>query len=224
MVDPTLQAVIKQIHDSAHKLVFEFTGAGSLALFELHSVAGSSRTILEATDRYAANSMVDLLGHAPEQFVSRATAIAMAAQAYRRAMRLAEPGTACLGVACTAAIATDRVRRGEDRCWIAVRDHVGVTSYGLVMIKAARDRLGEEQVVSRLLLQAIAKACGIEATVSLGTLDGEQVEIAREMADDPIARLLDGSARTVLVAPDGTPAADQPVAGEWFYACKGHGE
>jgi hypothetical protein len=213
MVDPTLQAVIKQIHDSAHKLVFEFTGAGSLALFELHSVAGSSRTILEATDRYAANSMVDLLGHAPEQFVSRATAIAMAAQAYRRAMRLAEPGTACLGVACTAAIATDRVRRGEDHCWIAMRDHVGVTSYGLVMIKAARDRLGEEQVVSRLLLQAIAKACGIEATVSLGTLDGEQVEIAREMADDPIARLLDGSARTVLVAPDGTPAADQPVAG-----------
>jgi hypothetical protein len=213
MVDPTLQAAIKQIHDSAHKLVFEFTGAGSLALFELHSVAGSSRTILEATDRYAANSMVDLLGHAPEQFVSKATAIAMAAQAYRRAMRLAEPGTTCLGVACTAAIATDRVRRGEDHCWIAVRNSVGVASYGLVMIKAARDRLGEEQVVSRLLLQAIATACGVDATVPLGTLDGEQVEQAHEIADDPIARLLDGSARTVLVAPNGTPAADRPVAG-----------
>ena len=47
----------------------------------------------------------------------------------------------------------------------------------------------------------------------LDTLTGEQVETARETADDPIARLLDGTARTVLVAPDGTPAADQPVAG-----------
>src|SRR6476661_7309810 len=131
------QQIVEQIHDSAHKLVFEFAGAGSLALFQLHSVAGSSRTILEATDRYAANALVDLLGHVPEQFVSKETAIAMAAQAYRRAMRLAEPATACLGGACTAAIATDRERRGEDRCWIAVRDRAGVSSYGLVMTKGA---------------------------------------------------------------------------------------
>lgn len=213
MVDSTLQAAIKQIHDSAHKLVFEFTGAGSLALFQLHSVAGSSRTILEATDRYSAPSLVDLLGNIPEQFVSRETAIAMAAQAYRRARRLAAPGTACLGVACTAAIATDRVRHGEDRCWIAVRDSTGVSSYGLVMIKTARDRQGEEQLVSQLLLRAIAAACNIAASVPLDLLMGEQVEMAREIADDPIARLLDGTARMVLVAPDGTPLANQPVAG-----------
>jgi hypothetical protein len=210
-VDP--HQVIEQIHHSAHKLVFEFAGAGSLALFQLHSVAGSSRTILEATDRYAATSLVDLLGQPPEQFVSRETAIAMAAQAYRRARRLAEPGTACLGVACTAAIATDRERRGEDRCWIAVRDAAGVSSYGLVMIKAARDRLGEEQLVSQLLLQAIAVGCGVAVTVPLALLAGEQVETARDSADDPIARLLDGTAQTVLVAPDGTLLADQPISG-----------
>jgi len=213
MVDLTLQHAIEQIHASAHKLVLEFAGAGSLALFQLHSVAGSSRTILEATDRYASTSLAELLGQVPEQFVSRETAIAMAAMAYRRAMRLAEPGTACLGVACTAAIATDRVRRGEERCWIAVRDGAGVSSYGLVMLKGARDRLGEEQLVSQLLLRAIAEACDIAATVPLATLDGEQVETAREVADDPIARLLDGAARTVLVATDGTPLADQPLSG-----------
>jgi len=187
MIDPTLslQAAIQQIHASAHKLVFEFAGAGSLALFQLHSVAGSSRTILEATDRYAATSLVDLLGQVPEQFVSRETATAMASQAYRRAMRLAEPGTACLGVACTAAIATDRARRGEDRCWIAVRDSTGVSSYGLVMIKGARDRLGEEQLVSQLLLHAIAAACGIDVTVPLETIAGEQVETAEDVIVAP---------------------------------------
>jgi hypothetical protein len=213
MLDATLQQAIEQIHASAHKLVLEFAGAGSLALYQLHSVAGSSRTIIEATDRYASTSLADLLGELPGQFVSRETAAAMAGRAYRRAMRLAEPGTLCLGVACTAAIATDRVRRGEDRCWIAVRDSAGVSSYGLGMLKGARDRLGEEQLVSQLLLRAIAEACGIGAAVPLATRDGEQVETARESAGDPLAQLLDGAARMVLVAPDGTATADQPVQG-----------
>jgi hypothetical protein len=213
MTATDLHRLIEQIHNSAHMLVFEFAGAGSLALYQLHSVAGSSRTILEATDRYAATSLTDLLGNVPDQFVSKETAIAMAAQAYRRAMRLAAPGTACLGVACTAAIATDRARRGEDRCWIAVHDSAGVSSYGLVMVKGARDRLDEEQLLSQLLILAIAKASGIAATVPLDTLAAEHVETAREAAADPIARLLDGGARTVLVAPDGTLAADQPVTG-----------
>jgi hypothetical protein len=213
MVDSTLQEAIGQIHGSAHKLVLEFTGAGSLALYWLHSVAGSSRTILEATDRYTATALADLLGQPPEQFVSRETAIAMAAQAYRRAMRLADPGTACLGVGCTAAIATDRVRRGADRCWIAVRRSVSVSSYGLVMTKGARDRLGEETVVGQLLLRAIGEACGIAATVPVATLDGEQIATAREAADDPIAQLLDGTARLVLVSADGALAADRPVSG-----------
>src|SRR6476659_1027327 len=170
MTAADLQQIVKQIHDSAHKLVFEFTGAGSLALFQLHSVAGSSRTILEATDRYASTALVDLLGQAPEQFVSKETAVAMAAQAYRRAMRLAEPGTVCLGVACTAAIATDRARRGEDRCWVAVHQGASVSSYGLVLTKGARDRAGEEQMASSLLIRAVAEACGIGAAVPLDTL------------------------------------------------------
>jgi hypothetical protein len=213
MLEPALQQAIEQIHASAHKLVLEFAGAGSLALFWLHSVPGSSRTILEATDRYALASLADLLGGAPEQFVARTTAMAMASQAYRRAMRLADAGTTCLGVACTAAIVTDRARRGEDRCSIAVRDRSGVSAYDLVMTKGARDRIGEETVVSQLLLQAIAEACGIAARVQVDMIAGEQVETARHADEDPIARLLDGAARIVTVAPDAALAADQPVTG-----------
>lgn len=210
MIDPAIQHVVEQIHGSAHKLVFEFAGAGSLALFWLHAVPGSSRTILEATDRYAPTSMADLLARAPEQFVSRETAVAMAGEAYRRANRLAEPGTVTLGVGCTAALVTDRARRGEDRCWVAVRDRAGARTYGLVMVKGARDRLGEETVVSQVIVRAIAEACGV-AAAPVATIAGEQVEVVREPIDDPIARLLEGSARTVLVAPDGTLAADAPV-------------
>jgi hypothetical protein len=213
MLDPSLGQLIQRIHDSAHKLVFEFAGAGSQALFWLHSVAGSSRTILEATDRYAAASLADLLGGPPEQAVARETALAMADAAYRRAMRLTDGAAGNFGVGCTAAIATDRARRGADRCWIATRDRAGYRVYGLEMIKGARDRQGEEALVSRLLLRAIADASGVEDGVLLGLLDGEQLEADVIAKADPLAQLLDGTARSVIITPDGRREADAPVRG-----------
>jgi hypothetical protein len=213
MLDPNLHTLIEAIHGSAHMLVLEFAGAGSQALFWLHSVPGSSRTILEATDRYAGESMADLLGQAPEQSVSEATALAMASAAYRRARRLAAPDTRCLGVGCTAALVTDRARRGEDRCWIAVRDQGSVRTYTLVMTKGLRDRPGEEALVSQLLLHAIAEACGVAPLPALDLQGDERVSASSAPMDDPIARLLAGQARTVTVAPDGSAMADQPVSG-----------
>ena len=213
MLDPTLQRVIAQIHASPLKLVLEFAGAGSMALFWLHSVPGSSRTILEATDRYAPQSLADLIGHLPEQFVARETAEAMAERAYRRAMRLADGPAPCIGVACTAAIITDRARRGEHRCWVAVRDQDNIASYGLVLTKGLRDRLGEETVVSQVLLRAIAEACGTETQVQVDTTSGEQVVTAREARADLLAQLLAGKLRSVLVAPDGTLLAEQQLVG-----------
>ena len=82
------------------------------------------------------------------------------------------------GVACTAAIATDRVRRGEDRCHVAF-----VTSDGrrattsLVMSKGARDRAGEEEITSLIVLNAVAEAKAVESRVKLPLIDGEKLEI-----------------------------------------------
>jgi hypothetical protein len=213
MLDSTLEQLIAQIHTSQHKLVLEFTGAASLGLAWLHAVAGSSRTVLEATDRYAAASLSDLLGGPPEQYVARETAVAMATQAYRRAMRLTDGAAGGLGVGCTAAIATDRVRRGADRCWIAVRDRDGVHAYGLEMHKGERDRLAEETLVSRLLLHAIVRACGVDDPAPLELDAGEQVETSMLADADPLLELLEGTARTLTVAPDGQRIADAPVQG-----------
>jgi nicotinamide mononucleotide (NMN) deamidase PncC len=213
MLDTSLEQLIAQIHASSHKLAFEFAGAGSQALFWLHSVAGSSRTILEATDRYAAESLADLLGAPPAQAVSRETALAMAAAAYRRAMRLTDGAAGSFGVGCTAAIATDRARRGADRCWIAVQDRAGMRVYGLEMTKGARDRHGEEALVSRLLLRAIAVACGIEDRAPLDLRADERVQAETIAEADPLVLLLEGAARSVTVAPDGRHAADESVHG-----------
>ena len=193
-------------------LVLEFTGAGSLALYWLHSVGGSSRTILEATDRYAAGSLQDLLGYAPEKAVSEETASRMAAEAYRRARRLAPDATPCLGVGLTASIATDRPKKGPHHVWIGVRASRQVVTTGLVFEKGARTRSGEERVIAQLLVRVVAAACGVEAP-DPDLLPGEVVKTRVEPAPDAIQQLLDGEIRSVTVHPDGHIGVEEPVVG-----------
>lgn len=152
---------LKMIHDTPHKFVLAFTGAGSQALAWLHSVGGSSRTILEATDHYAATSLIDRLGYEPSQFTSPGVARALATQAFFRATELADIESPVLGVGCTATIATDRHKRGDHRAYVALCESQGLTTYGLVMEKGRRNRVEEEELVSRLILWAMMKGCGL---------------------------------------------------------------
>lgn len=149
------------IHAAPPRLVYAFAGAGSLALYWLHAVAGSSRTVLEARDCYAPPSLAEVAG-TPTQAVGAPTARAMAAWAARRAAAIGEGAWPTLGLACTAAIATDRERRGDDRAFVAVQVIVGEPQvYGLDLVKGA-GRLLQEERVSRLVILAIARACGVE--------------------------------------------------------------
>ena len=59
----------------------------------------------------------DYVGAAAEQHVSKLEAALMAKRAFRRAVELNDPGESqnhVIGLSCTAAIATDRLRRGEE--------------------------------------------------------------------------------------------------------------
>ena len=118
--------LVRALHATPQQAVIEVAGAGTLALSWLHSVGGSSRTVLEATDRYCRASLASLLGAVPRSAVTGAVAAAMADAALRRARRLAAEGTPVIGVACTAALATDRPRRGTDRTFVAVAGALGV--------------------------------------------------------------------------------------------------
>ena len=115
-----LEKLIAAIHATPHKVVIEFAGAGAQALTWLHGVGGSSRTILEATDRYAATSLIDLLGFEPVQFTSLKVARAMATQAYIRACDLVDAGEPVTGLGGTATLATDRRKRWQHRGRVAV--------------------------------------------------------------------------------------------------------
>ena len=152
--------MVRALHAAPQQAVLELAG-GTQALAWLHAVGGSSRTVLEATDRYSAASLAALLGAEPEKAVTRDVAVAMAAAARRRARALAAPGTPVVGAACTAALGSDRPRRGTHHAVVAVADALGSAVSELQLAKGRRTRRQEEAVVSRLLLAELAAACGV---------------------------------------------------------------
>jgi hypothetical protein len=197
-----LEKVISAIHATPQMVVIDFAGAGAQALAWLHGVGGSSRTILEATDRYAATSLIDLLGFEPEQFTSSQVARAMAIQAYDRACHLAVLEIPVAGIGCTATIATDRTKQGDHRCSLAVCDAQGITAYTLTLTKGRHTRKEEEKLVSLLILKAVADVCGVEELSTVELFETEEL-IEHFEPVDWLPRLLSGEINWLAVLPDG---------------------
>ena len=178
-VSNDLRPLVEQIHASSTQAVVAVSGAGAQAVAWLLGVAGASGTVLEVTIPYGRRSMVEFVGREPAGYASAETAAEMAEVAYRRALALREAEPPVVGLACTATIATDRLKRGDHRCAVATCDGAGSAVYDLILAKGKRDRSGEEDVVSRLLLHALAVACGVDSEPALGLLEGEQLDVRR---------------------------------------------
>ncbi len=202
-MDHQIQDVIVNLHATPHKSVLAVAGAGSGAMSWLLGVSGASRTLLETLVPYGRLSMIDLVGEEPAQYVSPQNARDMARACYRRGLNLLEDDSPVVGVACTATIATDYTKRGDHRACIATWDGSGVTSYNLKLDKGHRDRVGEEEVVSRLLIQAMAQAFGVEADIDIGFTAVELPEIEATRHAGPIQRLLSGEVGLVMVGEAG---------------------
>lgn len=171
-MDEATRALVEAIHGTPTRAVLAVSGAGSEALAWLLGVGGASRTVLEATVPYAQPSFVAYAGTAPGEFASSEAAVALARASLERAHRLAEEPTV-VGIGCAATIATDRLKRGEHRAYVAICDAAGTRVWGVQLEKGARDRTGEEALVSRVIVNALAAACGLDARLGLGLRPGE---------------------------------------------------
>ncbi len=175
-MDDTTRSLIQAIHDSPPRAVFAAAGAGSQALADLLGVPGASRTLLEALIPYAADAFDEFLGGAPEQYVSAETGRRMAGRALARAYHLRELEMwPLVGLACTATIVTDRPKKGEHRAHVATWTPARLRAYALHLEKGARDRAGEEGLVSALLLDALAEASGVPARPALPLGPGDSL-------------------------------------------------
>ncbi len=159
--------------------VLVVTGGGTPALADLFTVPGASRTVLEALVPYSDRSMGAFLGYTPAQSTSAETAAALARTACERARALRpSPDLEVVGVACTAALVTDRPRKGEHRAHVAVCRGESVTVRSLTLEKNARTREGEERVVADLLLSAMGRAFGLAPAICDALLPEEPLRVS----------------------------------------------
>lgn len=232
-MQPEWRRLIEAIHAAPQQCVMVVTGGGSSAIAELLVVPGGSRTVLEGAVPYSAAALTAWLGRQPEHYCHEETALAMATVAYERACRFVSaesPGArsdvssiatngpvprstrSLVGIACAAALVSDRPKRGDHRCHIALQTADSTTSVALTLQKGSRDREGEEQLVGRLLLTSLARSVGIDEIPPLELRGQESVAVMHADADPLLTELRSGERHLVWSLPGGglrAPSADR---------------
>lgn len=209
--DAARQQLISALHASGRKAALAITGGGSGAVGELLRVPGGSRLLIEAQVPYDALALATYLGFAPAQASSSDTAIAMARSGWARAARLAPAGSDLVGLGATAALVSDRPRRGEHRFHIAFANAAGVARCTGVLAKGRRDRAAEEDLVSHAIILWLCRACGVAAPSPKSLLDADEHYAEAVVSPiDAVDRLLAGEIDRVTTQPDGQMMLSAP--------------
>lgn len=156
---------IERILDSGHRAVIVTTGGGSTALNALLTTPGASRFVADARIPYSPEALERFLGEKPDQSVSPETARKLAERAFKQISnpesRISNPA----GIACSAALQTDRERRGDDRAFICIKTAEAEKLYALYLSKTSRKE--QEAFLSQWLLFLISQAVGAEKNLIL---------------------------------------------------------
>ncbi len=184
--------LVQQIHDSPWKAVLAITGGGCRAVNELLEVPGASRTLIEAVVPYSPQALTQWVGGRVDEHCSSRTARAMAMRAYLRGLACNPNGTPTAGVSCTAALTTDRPKRGPHRIFVAAQTNSTTSVQHLELLKDRRSRVEEERIAANMILNAVAETCGIAGRWPLELLEGEVVAAERIEASRDRQELLLG--------------------------------
>ncbi len=213
-MDQAVLQLVKAIHDRPFHAAVVLTGGAAQFAAWLFSVPGASRTILEVSIPYSARSLAEYLGTRPQHYCSEETAGRMARRARQRALWLADGSRELvLGIAATAALVTDRPKKGEHRCHAAVWDGTTLRAANLFLAKGSRDRLAEDALAARVVLNVVAETLGLdELPLDLTPQDRLQRHVAA--VPGPLWRLLHGDVRRVTQLPGGMlcEGAELPAA------------
>ena len=211
-MDDVWRRLIEQVHASGRRVVLAITGGGSGAISQLLRVPGASRTLLEAIVPYDGAALAQYLAGVPDQACSEETAVAMARRAQERARALAPEATATVGLGATASLASDRPKKGDHRCHIAVASEQGLDVTSIVLEKDRRDRGTEEDIVARVIVTVLARACGIAAPSTNSLLDlGDRFTEGQSPPPDLLAQLLAGAIDRLTSCADGRLVRGAPI-------------
>ncbi|MDD3276123.1 MAG: hypothetical protein PHP93_03620 [Kiritimatiellales bacterium] len=151
---------IERILNSGFRAVLVTTGGGSGALNALLTTPGASRFVTEAHIPYSPEALERFLGEKLEHSCSPETAKALVAKAFFQCLENSGDKFPIIGISCTAALQTDRERRGDDRAFICIKTEDAEKLYALYFSKTSRAQ--QEALLSDWLLVLIAQAVGAE--------------------------------------------------------------
>lgn len=210
-----MDGLVHCIHASRTAATLVLAGGGTGAIPLLLRRPGGSRTVLDVAVPYGPAAVADYLGEAPSQACSAETAQLLARRAFRRAVEL-RPNASIpvVGLGGTAALATDRVRRGEDRLHAAAFDGSRTLALELPFSSRHANRQAQETVAERAIVALLADAAGVAPWRELA---GSQLGSARrrvEFEDDELAVVQEGRQPWITSYPDGRrrPGGQIPTA------------
>ncbi len=186
----------RRLHESPWQGVFHLAGGGTSLISEMLTTPGASRTVLDVRIPYAGAAMTEMLGAAPEQACSEATARAMAMSAFQSARRLG--ASQPFGFACTASLATDRAKRGEHRAHAAIQTP---TDTFTAFWTFDGDRAEEEEALCEALWAKIGAAlriAGVEGSISIRHTAGKPAWQALILGDELAVATEDHDGRLLL--------------------------
>lgn len=157
-----LDTLASRVVSQAPPTAMVVAGGGSAAISAILRQPGASRVVLDAQIPYSRESLGKYLGQLPASLCSAETARLLAWRAWSRAWQLAQTDqkSICLGLACTAALATQPPRRGSDRAHLAICDGNMAHCHTLEMERGG-DRGDQERLVSHHLLLLLLGQPGI---------------------------------------------------------------
>jgi len=154
-----VEAAVAAIRSSRAMVALAIAGGGSGVIPRLLTRPGASRTVLEAQVPYGRFALTELLGAAPASRCSAKTSRELAQAVYQRALRLRESShVPVLGLGATAALVTDRERKGSHRVHVAVVDGFQSREATVRLRKNARTRADEEAIAEHVILGTLAEA------------------------------------------------------------------
>lgn len=167
-MDPTLEHVIRRLHETPTQAVIYVTGGATQSLPWLQCIPGSSNTLLECTIPYSRSAFLSTIGpsvNAPSSFTSRHAARLLARAAYHRAVALASPGVRVVGVAAACTLATAKVHRSPCRAFVATHAADCAVDYDLTL-SSRTTRQEQDTLASRLVVQALADIAGVDTMIN----------------------------------------------------------
>ena len=207
-VDERIWDQVEAVLGSGVELALATTGGGCELVSWLLNHPGASRAVVEVQVPYHAGVLRDYLGFSGPHRVEEKTALNMAGQAFVRARGFAGGEGRPVGLGCTAALATRRVRRGEERAYIALRLEEEYRNYELRFARGGADRLEQEDLLSRFALQALTDACGAGLSEEMELPIWVGVSERVLSLEDPLELVLRGEVDVAAVDAAGNVSAE----------------